>query len=355
MAISKPDFNKFTEHPLQSWQWGEFREEWGNKIERFQIGKSKKKESIQIVFSQIPHTKLTIGTVLKGPIPTKELIEELKKVGRKHNTIFIKIEPNAAFPRHPEGTLTTEGSGNKEVFRLIQNDKTRLQSLLRKNGLVEGKTLFTPTSFWIDLTKSEDELLKSFHSKTRYNINYAKKQGVEVVEDNSDRAFEKYLKLMRETIERQGFFAHTENYHRLMWHYLHKSLILNHKSPIARLLIAKYKKKIITAWIVFVWRDFLYYPYGASTDTHKNIQSNSLMMWEAIRYGKNLGLKTFDLWGREEGKGFTRFKEGFGPTVVEFSGSWDLPLSPLYSLYRHAENVRWKILKFKNKFTKPSF
>ena len=78
-------------------------------------------------------------------------------------------------------------------------------------------------------------------------------------------------------------------------------------------------------------------------------------MWEAIRFGKSLGLKTFDLWGREEGKGFTKFKEGYNPKVVEFLGSWDLITSPLYWPYRFAEFLRWTVLRLKSKFTKPSF
>lgn len=324
-------FNKFALHPLQTWEWGEFRQQWGNEIERFQIGKNTERESIQIIFSKIPKTKYVIGTLLKGLLPTKELIDKLKEISKKNNAIFIKLEPNITFSKK-------------------QNTN------LKRLGLIEGKTLFTPTTFWIDLTKSEDELLKSFHPKTRYNINYAKKHGVTVVEDNSDKAFEKYLALTRETVGRQGFFSHTEKYHRLMWHHLHTSLILNHKSPIARLLVAKYNGEVITAWIVFVWKDFIYYPYGASTDRYKNTQSNSLMMWEAIRLGRNLKLKTFDLWGREEGKGFTRFKEGFSPLVVEFLGSWDLPINKnLYSAYRSIENLRWKLLRLINKFTKPSF
>lgn len=72
------------------------------------------------------------------------------------------------------------------------------------------------------------------------------------------------------------------------------------------------------------------------------------MMWEAIRLGRSLGLKTFDLWGREEGKGFTRFKEGYNPKVIEFIGSWDLVINkPLYYLYRIAEGLRWKFLRLK--------
>jgi len=45
---------------------------------------------------------------------------------------------------------------------------------------------------------------------------------VEVVEDNSNEAFEKYLELTRETAKRQGFYAHNEKYHRLMWKLLGK-------------------------------------------------------------------------------------------------------------------------------------
>ena len=162
---------------------------------------------------------------------------------------------------------------------------------------------------------------------------------------------------MRTTVTRQGFYAHSENYHRLMWQYLHQSRLSRRQPPIARLLTARYQKQIITAWIVFVWKDFLYYPYGASTLQYKHVQANSLMMWEAIRYGQKHGLKTFDLWGREPGKGFTRFKQGFNPKIIEFLGSWDLVTSSLYYPYRLAEFCRWFYLRSKTKLglTRPKF
>lgn len=301
----KDDFNKKAVHPLQSWEWGEFREAWGNKVVRL--------PNFQIIFSKIPFTPFTIGTVIRGPKITKKDIEEVKNIAKKESAIFVKFEPN-----------------------VLYND--RLEKEIENFGLIKGRRLFTPTSFWIDLIKSEEDLLKSFHPKTRYNIRLAQKQGVDVVEDNSDEAFEKYLKLTNETSKRQGFYAHTKKYHRLMWKYLKPS-------GIAHLLTAKYKGEIITTWILFAFKDFLYYPYGASTDKYKNVMANNLMMWEAIRLGRRLGLKTFDLWGREEGKGFTKFKEGYNPKVIIFIGTWDLPTSIFYWPYRLAESLRWKILK----------
>lgn len=314
--MTQKQFNNLSTHPLQSWEWGEFRKAWGNQVVRLSFG--------QLTLHKIPFTPFKIGMFIKGPRPSASMIKELKVLGKKENLIFIKMEPN-----------------------VLKTDS--LVSLLKKSGALPGKTLFTPTSFWIDLTKSEDELMKSFHSKTRYNIRYAQRQGVEVAEDNSQKAFKKYLELTKETVERQGFFAHSRKYHELMWQTLHST-------GIARLLVAKYKGRIITTWILFAWKDFLYYPYGASTEKHKGVMANNLMMWEAIKFGKSLGLKTFDLWGREEGKGFTKFKEGYNPRVVEFLGTWDLVINkPIYNIYRLAEKVRWPLLRLISKLTKPSF
>jgi lipid II:glycine glycyltransferase (peptidoglycan interpeptide bridge formation enzyme) len=318
--MDKDAVNKIAGHPIQSFSWGQFRAESGNEVVFSPYG--------LLTLHKIPLLPCKIGMFLKGPKPTKEMLGYLKTLAQEKNLIFIKLEPNFV----PENK-----KGRKQII-----------SLLQKEGCVSGKRLFTPTTFYIDLTRSEEELLRGFHPKTRYNIRVAQKNGVEVIEDNSQKAFNKYISLTRETVERQGFYAHTEAYHRLMWKHLEPA-------GIAHLLTARYKGKIITTWIVFAWKDFLYYPYGASTEEHKNVMANNLMMWEAIRFGRRLGLKTFDLWGREEGKGFTRFKEGYNPKVVEFLGSWDLVTSPLYWPYRFSESLRWAILRFRSKFIKPSF
>jgi lipid II:glycine glycyltransferase (peptidoglycan interpeptide bridge formation enzyme) len=308
-----PDTNT---HPLQSKAWEIFRKKWGNEVVRV--------NGNLLTLHKVPLLNKKIAIFEKGPTPTSEMLENLKDFGKKNNLIFIKLEPN----------------GEKDE---------KIIELLRSKGAYKGKTIFTPTSFWIDLTKSEDELMKSFGSKTRYNIRYAQKKGVTVEEDNSDTAFEKYLELMRETTQRDKFYAHSEKYHRLMWEILHPA-------KIAHLLVAKYNNEIITAWVLFTYDKFLYYPYGASTQKYKNIMANNLMMWEAIRFGKKMNLTTFDLWGREPGKGFTKFKEGYNPEVVKFLGTWDLIINkPMYYLYRIMDFLRWQVLRLKSKFTNPSF
>lgn len=309
-------------HPLQTSYWAEFRKAWGNEVLETPWG--------ILTVHKIPMTLYKLAIFEKGPTPTQLMIDDLIKIGRDNNLVFIKLEPNVGW----------EFPISNFQFPI----KSKLIKLLKQNGAVEGKRFFTPTTFWIDLTKSEDELLKSFTSKTRYNIRLAERKGVSVKEDDSDKAFQKYLDLTRETTQRQGFYAHTEKYHRLMWKTLNTA-------GIAHLMTATYKSEVITTWILFSWKNFLYYPYGASTEKHKEVMANNLMMWEAIKFGRKLGLTTFDLWGREEGKGFTKFKEGYNPKVIEFLGTWDLVINtPVYKIYRLAETIRWKILRFTAKF-----
>lgn len=319
------DLNGTANHPLQTSYWADFRKEWGNEIVKTNYG--------LITTHKLPFTTFKIGVFEKGPMPTAEMLKELQSVAQKNNIVSIKLEPNYVIKR-----------GN-----IVNADKAKAIAVLKRFGAVSGKTLFTPTTFWIDLTQSENDLLESFHPKTRYNIRYAQKKGVVVVNDNSDKAFEEYLKLMRLTVARQGFFAHSERYHRLMWKHLKNA-------GIAHLLLAKHDRDILTAWVVFLWKDFLYYPYGASSNEKQNLQPNSVMMWEAIKFGKKHNLKTFDLWGREEGKGFTRFKESFSPQVIEFVGSWDLVINrKVYWVYRILEAIRWTLLRLKSRFSKPNF
>ncbi len=311
-------------HPLQSKEWGEFREKTGVKVIRT--------SDFQMTLHKIPHTPWTIGYIPKGPLPTKEMVKKLKKIGKEEKCIFIQLEPNVLVGSHPELV-----SGSK-MLKLVQHDKLR----------ASFHPLFTKYTFILDLTKSEEELLKAMHPKTRYNIKVALKHEVEIIEDNSENAFEAYLKLLEETTKRQGFYAHTQTYHRIMWQTL--------KSKIAHLFLAKYKGQVLTAWIVFVYKDTLYYPYGASSALHRETMASNLMMWEVIKFGKKLGLKKFDMWGalcpnpnpKDSWFGFHRFKQGYGPTHVEFAGSYDLVINPiLYEAYKILDKLRWLYLKLK--------
>jgi len=188
-------------------------------------------------------------------------------------------------------------------------------------------------------------------SKTRYNIKVAQKHGVQVIEDNSQSAFETYLKLTWETTERQGFYAHNQDYHRLLWETLMPTGMYH-------LMLAKYQKQVLAAYVFFVFNQVLYYPYGASTRSYREVMAPHALFWEAIKSGKKQGCKIFDMWGSlgpnpnplDPWYGFHRFKEGFGGGLVEFLGTYDLVINPqIYPFYNLSNSLRWKFLRFKSK------
>lgn len=325
----KQQWNSLATHPLQSYEWGEFRKATGITVVRKGFfEKNKLTQIFQLTIHPIPYTLWTIGYLPKGDRPTSQLIEELKKVGKQYRCIFIQLEPN------------------------IIDQYMKYSDFTKLSLIPAAHPLFTKHTFHIDLTKPEGQLLAAMHPKARYNIKVAQKHHVAFAEDNSQKGFDAFWKLTQETTSRQQFFAHTKKYHLTQWqslpHIAEKNMLSSH------ILFTLFDNKPLTAWIVFIFNDMLYYPYGASSQEHRETMHSTLMMWEAIRFGKKYTLKTFDLWGAAAPNtlpsdpwfGFTQFKERFGPTRVTFVGSYDLVInSMLYQIYKFADKLRWLLLK----------
>lgn len=326
-------YNAAVTHPLQSYEWGEFRKAEGiNVIRKGCFEKNKLLSGFQLTIHKIPRTNFTIGYLPKGELPNKKLLTELTQIGKENNCIFIQLEPN----------VTTKQE---------KNGKQKMKDLGLQSA---AHPLFTKYTFVLDLTKSEEELLKDMHPKARYNIKVAKKHGVIVKENNAKQAFEEYWKLMKETTTRQKFYAHTKQYHELQWQTFFHDNDVNKLT--SHLFTAEYENKILTTLLFFIFHDTLYYPYGASSNEHRNVMHSNLAMWEGILFGKKLGLKKFDMWGalgEEPDKndpwfGFHDFKRKFGPEHVEFIGSYDLMINPvLYQAYKLADKLRWLYLRMR--------
>lgn len=329
----KEQFNQVATHPLQSWEWGEFRQKTGIKVIRLgafdpsaRSGQAKLKAGYQLTVHPIPKTPWTILYFPKGPMPDNLMLDALKKLGQNEGAILVKLEPN------------------------LRNNPD-IKNYLLANGCRPGQPLFTKYTYQLDLTKTEEQILAAMKPKTRYNIRVAHKHGIEIIEDNSKLAFDIYLKLILETTQRQGFYAHSPEYHQLLWETLSPTGMYH-------LFLAKYQKQILAAYVFFVFNQVLYYPYGASTRLWREVMAPHALFWEAIKFGKKQGCKMFDMWGslgpnpdpKDPWYGFHRFKEGFGGELVEFLGTYDLVINPqIYPLYNLANSLRWKLLRLKSK------
>ena len=328
----KTHFNKLAAHPTQTWEWGEFRRKTGVEISRLgRFEKGKLVEVVCLTWHKVPRLPVWIGYVPRSGILSPEMIKAIKLEAVRRKAVMVKMEPNIV---------------RDEISDL------RFQKLSDEFDLRRGRPMFTKWTFWVDISQSEEGLLARMKQKTRYNVRLAERKGVKVTEGNSDESFEDYWKLTEETTKRQGFYAHTKRYHRLMWEEMTKT-------KRAHMLRAEYEGKVLATWVLFYLNGVLYYPYGASSSLHREVMASNLMMWSAMKLGKKLGAKKFDLWGstgpnadeKDPWYGFHRFKEGYGGELVEMVGTYDLVISPvLYELYRIGnDKLRWWLLRLKAK------
>lgn len=315
--IDKAFQNSLAQHPLQTWEWGEARAQMGIPVEKVASDDG----IFQMTFHLIPHTPFTVGYLPRSVAPSKEIVAQLIQVAKKHNCIFIKMEPYLSF---------TEG----EKLSLIDTS-------IRPSP----HPLFTEWTQTLDITPSEELLLKNMKPKTRYNIRLAEKKGVTVKLMDTDEGFAVFSKLYFDTCKRQQYHGHTMEYHKKIWDAM--------KGTQAHILISYYESTPLGAYELFHFKDRLYYVYGGSSLEHKQVMAPNLLMWETIRHGKQWGAKTFDMWGSlppdypatHAWAGFTRFKEGYGTEFTHLSRSFDLVIKPAhYKLYSMAHAIREKLL-----------
>ncbi len=338
IRVIKPEekniYDQVVSHPLQSYGWGEFRQKTGLKVERigfFDAGKLKR--GIQVSFHPIPLFGRNVGYVPKGFMPDGDQLAALKQLGQQHNALFIKLEPDIAKP-------VGSPSAHEDIIKFLLSHDCQ-----------PGRPQFTKYSFHIDLTKSETEIFAGLESKTRYNVRLAIKKGVYIRENTTSAGLKTHLQILAETTKRQGFYAHSPDYFEKMWEVL---------SPTGMIKIfeAVYQDQVLVSWIMFVFHDTLYYPYGASRSANREVMPSNLMMWEMIKYGQKLKLKNFDLWGclgpnanpKDPWYGFHKFKQGYGGQMMEYLGTFDLVLDPVtYKMFRIMEKIRWTWLRLRSR------
>jgi len=306
-------------HVVQSPQWGDFKTQYGTQAVR--IGE------IQYTKHHMPFTDKFYGYCPKVD-PTLIDFEKLHKSLEENNCVNANFDvPNVAAD-------IQEAQKAKEIFE--------------KNGCVlSPKDQFAKSNVLLDISKSEEELLANMHNKHRYNIKYAQKQGVVVKDAQNLQDFDVFWDLYESTSVRQKYYIRPKNYYRSIWE-MFKSRNMVH------ILATYYQDVPLASWLLFVYENVLYYPYGGSSEQHKNLHGSTYLGWETILLGKKLDCHTFDMWGagqdptdkNDPWSGFTNFKLKYGGKYITYMDSYDYVVnSSVYKMFGVANEFRWKVLK----------
>src|SRR3989339_246448 len=266
------------------------------------------------------YSPMANGSV-KLKVKSEKYMRDIKKIAEENNSIFYRLEINAAVPRH------SRESGNPDdgILNRVQNDDTgggAYDLRLMTYGFKKAVMGIQPDQTRIiDLTKSEGEILAQMKQKGRYNIKVAQKHGVTVKKTDDIDAF---YKLYKEMSQRQKISFRENHYFKELFD------ILSRKKYIG-VFIASVGNKDLAGAVVTHFDDTATYLFGGSSDEMKNAMAPYLLHWEIIKNAKANGYKKYDLFGvspegvaNHKWAGVTAFKEKFGGEYVKLMGSWDL-------------------------------
>jgi lipid II:glycine glycyltransferase (peptidoglycan interpeptide bridge formation enzyme) len=283
---------------LQSPQWGEIQQKLGRKIRRV--------DDNLIIRHDLPggfnYLYAPEADIAEG---AENFLRQAAKMAAEEKSIFLKIEPLRPF--------------------------SSLGFDARESGWLQPrKTVF------LDLARTEEELLRAMHEKTRYNIRLAEKKGVSVKNTGANN-FEHFWNMLEETSQRDKFRLHERRHYE-------KLVQVRSQNFSNELFFAEYRGEVIAGAIINFYgsAQTATYLHGASSRKYREVMGPSLLHWRIIQEAKSRGFSQYDFGGvdTEKWPGITRFKTGFGGNWVEYPQAVDIVYQPLlYTIYSMARKI----------------
>lgn len=269
-----------------------------------------------MLIKKLPHSKVTFVYAPRGPVCdvydinlVNRIIKEAEPVIKKHKGYVLKFDPQVLFDERLEEMYRK--AGYKTSGKNPNKDEV-IQPLYDGVLHIDGK--------------SEEELMKSFAEKTRYNIRLSGRKGVTVRYSREKEDLDTFYDLYKTTTIRDNIGCRDKEYFERML----DSYDENH----LRIYIAEHDGDKLSAAIATNYGGELYYVYGASSNEKRNLMPNYAMQMEMIRWGIETGCKTYNFGGilnLDPQNGLYKFKTGFcrEEGVEKYVGEFNKVYKPL--------------------------
>lgn len=325
-------------HVLQTWDWAAFKQRTTGWIpHRYAFDHNGKIVAAASVL-QRKIGPLSLVYIPKGPLFVTQDIDVIREVLQALVNIYrwaiwIKIDPDVVIATglppeaEPDDEQPYQANDVGQVFKQMLTDTGWRFS----DDQVQFRNTLT-----LDLMQSEDGLLAGMSQSTRRKIRQADKHGV-TVRAGTEADLRPLYDIYAVTGQRQDFIIRP-------WEYYYDLWTTFMKVGLAHVLVAEHEGKVLAGCVLFHFAERVWYFYGMSSNTYRDLQPNYGLQWAALRWAKEQGYHTYDWWGapnefneQDPMWGVYRFKRGFGSTIVQTVGAWDYaPIPPLYWLYTRA-------------------
>lgn len=321
-----------TRHPeanfLHSWQWGEFHLSRGRDVVRRGVYVGKKLEGVYegVVETARRGTHLAVAG---GPIVdwnnadvVQLLRDDMKKQAERRGCVFVRVRPQLE--------LSDE---SLHLFERLGFKKAPMYLSVELAGV-------------LDLTKSEDELLKGMRQRLRRALRKAEKNDITVETSTDPGDIAEFYQIQLQTARRHDFVSFSEDF-------LTRQFAAFAATDNAVLYTAWHEGEVLAQNFMIFYGNEASYHYGVSTELGTKLSGAPLLHMHAMRDARERGITRYSFWGIVDEDdtghrfyGVSVFKRGFGVDELRYVPAHDLVIKPgAYRLTWLIETLRRKIRK----------
>ena len=314
---------------MQDLNWGKVKYNW--KQEAVYLKEDGKIVAAMMLLVQNIPFKSTIIYAPRGPVCdvydidlVNKLIKEADPIAKKYHACMLKFDPQVLYTKELDDLYKKAGyktSGYKP------DGDTLIQPLHNMVLNIDGKT--------------EDELMKSFAEKTRYNVRLSGRKGVTVRYSRDKEDLKTFYDIYKVTTIRDKIGCRDYDYFERM--------LEAYDETKRRIYIAEHEGEPLSAAIATNIGGELFYVYGASSNEKRNLMPNYAMQMAMIRWGLETGCKSYNFGGvlnLDPNNGLYKFKIGFcrDEGLEEYIGEINKVYNPLaYWMYTVAMPMKRKL------------
>lgn len=199
------------------------------------------------------------------------------------------------------GPLYTGGFGEEVISSLIEflrglKTSPMLYRVIRPQCPHDFELLFKKArfivnpfqTFLLNLDRPAHEIWKSFIQNARWGVRKAEKLGVSVAEAAAWEEWEAFMNIHIPHSKAHGTTTKSPEFFRGLYENFYPK-------NMARVFVSKHEGKIIAGMLFLVCRDMMVYYMGASEHGSLSLSPNDPIMWHAIQWGKDNGIRLLNL------------------------------------------------------------
>ena len=293
-------------------------------------------------------------------------IKSLKKYIKSHNGYLLQISPYYELTeRNRHGEPTENGFNHIAAVKNLKN-----------LGFLEQKDPSQPKYMYaLDIKdKTPEELMKDFKSNTRGHIRKAEKMGVKIRELKREE-LNIFKEITKSTSERRGFEDKPLKYYEQMYDlFVPRGEAMFLTAEVGNSVFGDLRDNgsarseeprddgrdeacpentiptsmpLSVAMFILYGDEIVYLFSGSDEKYMKDYNAQYELQWYMISYAAKNHFKRYNFYGihglpkKGEPDGVYEFKKGFGGQVLEYIGTWELPIDQkFYSLKKFLKKLK---------------